>query len=101
MIKYIARQKKDPIKGVSKFYAQVAPIDAVSLNEIGARISESCTVTLHDVKAVLSSLQTQIVYALRDGTEGAEALGALGAVLLPGFPPAIGDLEPPQLSIFN
>ena len=32
---------------------------------------------------------------------GAEALGALGAVLLPGFPPAIGDLEPPQLSIFN
>ncbi len=41
------------------------------------------------------------VYALRDGTEGAEALGALGAVLLPGFPPAIGDLEPPQLSIFN
>lgn len=41
------------------------------------------------------------VYALGDGTEGAEALGALGAVLLPGFPPAIGDLEPPQLSIFN
>ena len=40
-------------------------------------------------------------YALRDGTEGTDALGALGAVLLPGFPPSIGDLEPPQLSIFN
>ena len=77
MIKYIARQKKDPIKGTSQFYAQIAPVDAVTLNEIGARISESCTVTLHDVKAVLSSLQTQIVYALRDGKS--VRLGDLGS----------------------
>ena len=77
MIKYIARQKKDPIKGESKFYAQIAPVDPVTLEEIGMKISESCTVTLHDVKAVLSSLQSQIVYALRVGKS--VRLGDLGS----------------------
>ena len=77
MIKYIARQKKDPIKGVSKFYAQIATVEPVSLHEIAVKISTGCTVSVHDIKAVISSLQEQIVYALRDGKS--VRLGDLGA----------------------
>ncbi len=77
MIKYIARQKKDPIKGISNFYAQIAAVEPVSLNEIAVKISSGCTVSVHDIKAVISSLQEQIVFALRDGKS--VRLGDLGA----------------------
>ena len=60
MIKYIARQKKDPIKGVSKFYAQIATVEPVSLHEIAVKISTGCTVSVHDIKAVISSLQGRL-----------------------------------------
>lgn len=41
------------------------------------------------------------VYALQDNSDGIAALAALGAVLLKEFPPELGSLTPPQLSIFN
>lgn len=62
---------------MSKFYAQIATVEPVSLHEIAVKISTGCTVSVHDIKAVISSLQEQIVYALRDGKS--VRLGDLGA----------------------
>lgn len=49
----------------------------MNLNDIANRISKTCTVTEHDVKAVLSALREQIVYSLSDGHS--VRLGDLGS----------------------
>ena len=67
MIPFIAKAKKNPITKEVKYYAQVAPVDHVELLSITSSISEKCTVTEHDVKAVLSALQMSIAKHITDG----------------------------------
>ena len=67
MINYIVARKKNMTDGSIKYYAKVAPVTPVYVNDIAARISKTCTVTEHDVKAVLSALQEQVIYSLSDG----------------------------------
>ena len=68
MIPFIAKAKKNPITKEVKYYAQVAPVDHVELLSITSSISEKCTVTEHDVKAVLSALQMSIAKHITDGS---------------------------------
>ncbi len=51
----------------------------MNLEQVATNISRECTVTVHDVKAVLSSLQEQIILALQDGKS--VRFGDLGSLL--------------------
>jgi predicted histone-like DNA-binding protein len=77
MIKYNIIPRKNPINKVVKYYAQMAPVTPVTLNEVAEAISNQSTVTLHDCKAVLSALQEQIAMQLRNGNS--VRLGDLGS----------------------
>ena len=67
MLKYFIVSRKNPMNKSEKFYAQLQSPNPVSLSKIAAAISEKCTVTIHDVKAVLSALETSIIEHLRNG----------------------------------
>ncbi len=80
MIKYVVKSLKNVVTGSTKYYAQVAPVSPLTLDDITEKISGECTVTEHDVKAVLSALQEQVIAALRDGNS--VRLGDLGSFRL-------------------
>ena len=67
MIPYIAKAKKNPITKEVKYYAQIAHCDPVHLLDVTDSISQKCTVTEHDVKAVLSALEYAIAKRLANG----------------------------------
>ena len=77
MIKYNVIPRKNPINKVVKYYAQMAPVNPVKLSELADSISAQCTLTVHDVKAVLSALQEHIAQHLRNGNS--VRLGDLGS----------------------
>ncbi len=77
MIQYIVANHKNISDGSVKYFAQIAPVTPVNLTDIASRISKTCTVTEHDVKAVLSALQEQIIFCLSDGHS--VRLGDLGS----------------------
>lgn len=77
MLKYNVVTKKSPIDQSVKYYARLVPVNPVKLQSLAEPISEACTVTVHDVKAVLSALETQIVRELRNGNS--VRLGDLGS----------------------
>ena len=60
MIYYNVIKRKSPKDGTVKFYASAQNGTYMNLEQVAANISRECTVTVHDVKAVLSSLQEQI-----------------------------------------
>ena len=80
MIKYIAQTRKNPVTKAVAWYPQAAHVEALNLDDIAEKISLTCTVTEHDIKAVLSALQEQIVFALRNGNS--VRLGDLGSFRL-------------------
>ncbi len=80
MITYIPTVKKNPITKQSKWYAQAAPVKPLQLEDIAEKIAATCTVTEHDIKAVLSALQEQILFCLRDGNS--VRLGDVGSFRL-------------------
>ena len=67
MIPFVVIPKKDPITQEVKYYAQIAPLKHVDLLSATQAISERCTVTEHDVKAVLSALQMAIIKHVTNG----------------------------------
>lgn len=77
MISYVVKAKKNPMTGELKYYPQIASVSALTLLDITEKISSACTVTEHDVKAVLSALQEQVKIALREGHS--VRLGDLGS----------------------
>ena len=77
MIHYLPQAKKNNIKGTTAYYAQIAPITPLNLEDICTNITEVCTVTRHDVKCVLSALQAEIVKACQNGQS--VRLGDLGS----------------------
>lgn len=66
-MKYVAMGKKSPKTGTVMYYAQMAATSPLKLNDIAQNISRECTLTVHDIKAVLSALEEQIILALRNG----------------------------------
>lgn len=69
MLRYKLIEKKNPQKPLEagKYYAKLLWTGSSDTDTLSERISATCTVTPHDVKAVLSALQEQMIYDLRDG----------------------------------
>ena len=67
MLKYRVIPRKNPQTKEVKFYAQLEHVVPVTIETLAQDISDSCTLTLHDVKAVLSALEEHISKALRFG----------------------------------
>ena len=65
---YKVIERKDPRnpEAPGKYYGFIVNLSKIGIEEIATRISSSCTVTRHDCLAVLSALQEQIIYALRE-----------------------------------
>lgn len=80
MIPYQVKAIKSPKTGDIKYYAQIAPQNYVDLDAITEAISNECTLTEHDIKAVLSALQEQVLLNLRSGNT--VRLGDLGSFRL-------------------
>lgn len=66
---YKVIERKDPRnpEGQGKYYGLIVNMSKITLDELATRISATCTVTRHDCLAVLSALQEQIIYALKEG----------------------------------
>lgn len=77
MINYIAQAKKNPQTKTLSYYAQIAPVTPLKLDDIVRRIEKTCTVSSADIKAVLDALQHEIVESLRAGNS--VRLGDLGS----------------------
>ena len=67
MIYYNVIKRKSPKDGTVKFYASARQTTYATLDQVAENISRECTLTVHDIKAVLSSLQEQVILMLRDG----------------------------------
>ena len=93
MLKMNILPRKNPQTGEFLYYGQLSPVTPTSLNALADAISAECTVTIHDIKAVISALEEQIYRTLRDG--GSIRLGDLGS-----FHPTIstfGVVDPDKL----
>ena len=77
MITIVAKEKKNMRTQEVKWYAQISKVKPVMLREIAERIASNCTVTEHDIKAVLSALQEQIIICMKEGQS--VRLGDLGS----------------------
>ena len=77
MLKYNVVAKKNPITKAVKYYAQLVPVTPIKLADLSELISNECTLTAHDVKAVISALEEQVTRALLDGKS--VRLGDLGS----------------------
>ena len=86
MINYKAIQRKNPLNDEVKWYPTIVLGNPVLLDEMTELIALNCTVTEHDIKAVLSALQEQIVLALKQGRS--VRLGDLGSFRLTSRPGA-------------
>ena len=80
MINYKAIQRKKLLNDEVKWYPAIVLGNPVLLDEMTELIALNCTVTEHDIKAVLSALQEQIVLALKQGRS--VRLGDLGSFRL-------------------
>ena len=67
MLKYSVISRKNPITKENLYYANLAPVNPIGLDELAKEISGSCTLTVHDIKAVISALEERIFKSLRNG----------------------------------
>ena len=67
MINYFVQKRVSPKDESVKYYAQAGKVTPLTLNEVAEAISNECTVTPHDVKAVLSALEEQLILAFQSG----------------------------------
>ena len=67
MLKYSVISRKNPITKENLYYANLAPVHPIGLDELAEEISGSCTLTVHDIKAVISALEERIFKSLRNG----------------------------------
>lgn len=67
MLFYTITSRKSPKDGSVKHYPRHMSLSPVSMSTVIERISEKCTVTRADVKAVVAALEDTITSALLDG----------------------------------
>lgn len=77
MMNYKVVARKNPMTKEVKYYAQLVLTSSVKLSSLADAISRQCTVTVHDVKAVLSAMEEHILRQLLDGKS--VRLGDLGS----------------------
>ncbi len=80
MLNYTIIPRKNPQSRETKFYAQLTPTTPVVLSVLADVISKQSTVTVHDVKAVISALEEHLVNYLLQGNS--IRLGDLGSFRL-------------------
>ena len=76
-MKYVLKEGKDPRSEQSIFYAMAAPVTTIKLNTLAQEISRECTVTPHDIRAVISAMEEKIIGHLQNGQS--VRLGLLGS----------------------
>lgn len=76
-MKYTLVESKNPRTEEPMFYASAAPVNVVKLATIATEISQNCTVTPHDIRAVISALEERIIGHLQQGHS--VRLGLLGS----------------------
>ena len=67
MIDYFVQQRKNPKTGAVKYYAAAGKVKPIKMGAVAEAISKECTVTVHDVKAVLSALEEKLIEAFQNG----------------------------------
>lgn len=77
MIKYNVKEGKNPRTGAAMFYAMAAPVTTIKLEFLAEEISQECTVTAHDIRAVISAMEEKIIGHLQNGQS--VRLGLLGS----------------------
>ena len=77
MIKYNLITRKNPLTKEFLYYANAVPVTPVMLDQIAEEISSQCTLTAHDIKAVISALEEVTFKHLRNGNS--VRLGDLGS----------------------
>lgn len=76
MIKYKLKEGKNPRTEEPMFYAMPIPVTTVKLDALASEISKECTVTPHDIRAVISAMEEKIIGHLQNGQS--VRLGLLG-----------------------
>ena len=77
MLKYTLISRKNPITKEYLYHATLLPVVPIRLSELAQEVSDACTLTTHDIKAVISALEERIYKALRNGQS--VRLGDLGS----------------------
>lgn len=77
MIKYTLISRKNPLTKEFLYYANAVPVTPIMLDQIAEEISSQCTLTAHDIKAVISALEEVTFKHLRNGES--VRLGDLGS----------------------
>lgn len=77
MLKYTIVARNNPKNDTMLYTGQLVSATPVGLDELSEDISNECTVTVHDVKAVLSAMERHIARQLRNGNS--VRLGDLGS----------------------
>lgn len=101
MIRYKVISRKNPQTGEKKFYGTATEVLPVDLNTVANEISNTCTLTAHDIKAVMSALEETVYNHLLQGqsvrfgdlgsfharlsTKGAETAEAFSSSLIKGL----------------
>lgn len=68
MINYKLVKRKNPKNPeIQKYYPQPIVNGFVTLNQLAERIQDKCTLTIHDVKGIVDTLQRFILRVLEDG----------------------------------
>lgn len=76
-MKYKLREGKNLRTGAAMFYAMAGPVSVIKLEKIAQEISQECTVTVHDIRAVISALEEKIIAHLQNGDS--VRMGLLGS----------------------
>ena len=77
MLKYNVVSRNNPRNESMLYTGQLVSATPVGLEELAGEISNECTVTIHDVKAVLSAMERHVARYLRNGNS--VRLGDLGS----------------------
>ena len=77
MLKYNLISRKNPLTKEFAYHASLVPVVPVHLNALAQEVSDACSVTVHDIKAVVSALEERVYKALRNGQS--VRLGDLGS----------------------
>ena len=77
MIKYTLISRKNPLTKEIQWHGNAVPVTPIMLDQIAEEISSQCTLTAHDIKAVISALEEVNFKHLRNGES--VRLGDLGS----------------------
>ena len=78
MMKYVLKEGKNLRTESPIFYAMAAPVSGVvKIDNLAKEISRECTLTPHDIRAVISAMEERIIEHMQNGQS--VRLGLLGS----------------------